>query len=198
MAGQQKRIDRAMRFDTGAGWLDLLATVGSAYGPDPVERVPGVAELDAWLDHQGLTPRTAPDGADVVALHGLREALRPLALAAVAGDAVTEEQVTALQPYLDRAVPPRATLVDGVPAPGPPETVDDALARLTQAALVSLGGPERQHLGACGDDECRMVFLDPAGRRRWCSSQRCGVRARVRAHRARTDDSGGRGRSERS
>lgn len=185
MTGQQKRIDRAMRFDTGAGWLDLLATMGSAYGSAPVERVPGVDELGAWLAREGLTPRTPPAEADLATLRRLRETLRPLALAAVEDAPVTAGQVDAVQPFLDRAVPVRATVVDGVPAPGPPETVDDALARLALAALAHLGGPERAHLGACADDECRMVFLDPAGRRRWCSSQRCGVRARVRAHRAR-------------
>lgn len=191
MAGQQIRIDRAMRFDTGAGWLDLLATVGSAYGPNPVERVPGVAELRAWLAREGLTPAVPPTEADVTTLQQLRETLRPLTLAALAGEPVTAEQVAAVQPYLDEAVPPRATVVRGIPAPGPPETVDDALARLALSALTQLGGPERAHLGACGDEDCHMAFLDQSGRRRWCSSQRCGVRARVRAHRARagTDES---------
>ena len=116
---------------------------------------------------------------------------RPLTLAALAGEPVTAEQVAAVQPFLDEAVPPRVTVVDGIPAPGPPETVDDALARLALSALTQLGGPERTHLGACGDEDCHMAFLDQSGRRRWCSSQRCGVRARVRAHRARagTDES---------
>ena len=45
MTGQQKRIDREMRFDTGTAWLDLIATLGSAFGPDPVGRVPGAGEL---------------------------------------------------------------------------------------------------------------------------------------------------------
>lgn len=35
---------------------------------------------------------------------------------------------------------------------------------------------------ACPGDDCGWVFLDPRGRRRWCSMQWCGNRAKVRAH----------------
>lgn len=37
-------------------------------------------------------------------------------------------------------------------------------------------------IGTCPGDHCGWVFLDPRGRRRWCSMQWCGNRAKVRAH----------------
>ncbi|MEO5982784.1 MAG: CGNR zinc finger domain-containing protein [Pedococcus sp.] len=37
-------------------------------------------------------------------------------------------------------------------------------------------------VGACPGDGCGWVFIDPPGRRRWCSMQWCGNRAKVRAH----------------
>jgi len=39
----------------------------------------------------------------------------------------------------------------------------------------------------CAADDCTLVFVDESrtGSRRWCSMQRCGNRAKVRAHRAR-------------
>jgi len=178
--------DPALRFDAGAPWLDLLATVGGAYGATPTERLRGVAELTEWLAHERLTPRQPPVEADVTAARALREALRPVALAVLAEQPVPVAALAALQPWLDRDEPLRVVVRDGLPDLGPPGTVTGALARVCRQAVEQLAGPERTHLAACADDDCHMAFLDPTGRRRWCSAQRCGVRARVRAHRART------------
>jgi predicted RNA-binding Zn ribbon-like protein len=76
----------------------------------------------------------------------------------------------------------RAVVRDGRPAPAPPSTLAAALARLVRQAVEQL--PDAP-LRACDDDECHLAYLDPAGRRRWCAPERCGVKARVRAHRAR-------------
>jgi predicted RNA-binding Zn ribbon-like protein len=67
-----------------------------------------------------------------------------------------------------------------------PATVAESMARLTRDAVQDLGGPRREQLRACGDDACSGIFLDPTGRRRWCTDQTCGNRMRVRAHRTRT------------
>jgi hypothetical protein len=47
---------------------------------------------------------------------------------------------------------------------------------------------DRPHPGCAADDDCELVFYDESrsNNRRWCSMQRCGNRAKVRAHRART------------
>lgn len=175
-----------LRFDTGAAWLDLLATVGRAYSADAVERLRDQATLQRWLAHQGLEPVRAPTDADVASARTLRETLRPLALAVLDGAPVPTEPLRALQHWLDADAPLRAIEYDGRPAPAPPPTPAAALARVARQALEHLGGPEAQHLHACAAEDCRMAFLDPGGRRRWCTPERCGVRERVRAHRART------------
>src|SRR5690606_11881764 len=173
------------RLDAGAAWLDLLASVGNAYGPEPVERLTGPGVVLRWLDHHGLTPEREPTDADVAAAKARRETLRPLALAVLDRTPVPPEPLRALQRWLDAAAPARAVERDGRPALAPPPTTAAALARVARQALEHLGGPQAQYLRACADDECRMAYLDPGGRRRWCAANRCGVRARVRAHRAR-------------
>lgn len=180
-----RRPDPAFRYDTGAPWLDLLATVGQAYGPDPVERMRGLPELVEWLDHQHLTPQAAPTEADVVAARQLRELLRPVVVATVDGEPVPSTASDELQQWLDRGVPPRAAVRDGRIVLAPPPTVDAVLAGLARQAVEFLADPEHPHLGACADAGCHMAFVDPAGRRRWCASGLCGVKARVRKHRAR-------------
>jgi predicted RNA-binding Zn ribbon-like protein len=183
--GVSVRRDLRLNFTAGAAWLDLLVTVGQAYGPAPVERLRGVPELVAWLDHEGLTPAVPPVDGDVADARALREALRPLVLATLDDRPVTAGELAAPAPWLGAAVPARPVLRGGRLALEPPPTTRAALADLATQAVVSLAGPERARLRACADPLCRMAFLDPTGRRRWCSPDTCGVRARVRDHRAR-------------
>lgn len=175
-----------LRFDTGASWLDLLATVGGAYGAEPVERLTDPPILQHWLDHHDLATGRPPTDADVASARALRETLRPLTLAVLDGAPVPTEPLRALQRWLDADVALHAIERDGRPAPAPPPTPAAALARVARQALEHLGGPHAEQLHACAADDCRMAFLDPGGRRRWCAPERCGVRARVRAHRARS------------
>jgi predicted RNA-binding Zn ribbon-like protein len=174
--------DPSQRFDTGAIWLDLLATVGSAYGPEPVDRMGTVELLHQWLDQEGLAPVTAPGPDDVVRARELREVLRPLGLAAAAGRTPEPDRVEALNAVLARDVPLRLTSDLAVAAP---PTAAAALTRVARQAAEHLAGPTAARLRACDDHDCGMLFDDVTGRRRWCSAAICGVRHRVRAHRSR-------------
>lgn len=79
----------------------------------------------------------------------------------------------------------RAELVP-VPGAGPRWTVGGGLERpllaIAWAASDLLTQHELSVTKACPGDECGWLFLDPRGRRRWCSMQWCGNRAKVRAH----------------
>ncbi|MFF0345919.1 CGNR zinc finger domain-containing protein [Kribbella sp. NPDC004875] len=63
---------------------------------------------------------------------------------------------------------------------------DPALPLYNLALLASelLTGESREYVRSC--PSCGWLFLDPRGRRRWCSMATCGNRAKVRAHAART------------
>jgi predicted RNA-binding Zn ribbon-like protein len=178
-------IDPGLKFHAGVAWLDLLVTVGQAYGPAPVERLRGLPQLVEWLDHEGLTPAVPPAESDVADARSLREAVRRVVLATLDDRAVTADELAALAPWLGVAAAPRPVLRAGRLALEPPPTTRAALAGLATQAVTFLSGPDRAHLGACADPLCRMAFLDPTGRRRWCSADTCGLRARVRNHRAR-------------
>ncbi|QKW13555.1 CGNR zinc finger domain-containing protein [Verrucosispora sp. NA02020] len=54
-----------------------------------------------------------------------------------------------------------------------------------RAAADLLTTPARTEVRACPADDCGWLFLDPRGRRRWCSMATCGNRAKVRAWAAR-------------
>jgi hypothetical protein len=67
-----------------------------------------------------------------------------------------------------------------------PEDLGLPLDQLALMAAELLTGGSRDHVRLCPGDACGWLFLDPRGRRRWCSMSTCGNRAKVRAHAART------------
>ncbi|WP_370963444.1 ABATE domain-containing protein [Amycolatopsis sp. cg9] len=171
------------RLDMGAPWLNLLATRGRHFGPRPVERLPNVDRLRAWLALAELTPLSPVTDFDVPAAQDLREALRPLALGVVDGVAPNAGQVRALTRFL-AVEPVHLAALDRVHRSAPP-TAAAAFARLAHQAADWLTGPLRHDLRACPEQDCRGVFADPGGRRRWCPAPACASRGRVRALRER-------------
>lgn len=183
------------RLDTGATWLNLLATRGGAFGRHPQERIPTPERLADWLAAVELAPGAPVTAEDLATAHRLRETLRPLALSAATGEEVDAEaarrlagasqELIAFLSAHDEPLNIAATgEAPGLHRPAPP-TATAALARIARQAADHLTGPERHTLKSCPESDCRGVFTDPDGRRRWCPSPACASRGRVRAHRAR-------------
>jgi len=179
------RADRGLVLDAGAAWLDLVATVGVRFAPVSTERLESPERLAEWLAAEGLAPGRPPGPDDLAAARELREALASLALAVVDRVPADPEAVAALERHLAADRPRR--LAAGSPGLGlePPADTAAALGWVARQAADQLAAPQAAHLRACADPACRSLYLDPGGRRRWCSSGRCGSRARVREHRRR-------------
>jgi predicted RNA-binding Zn ribbon-like protein len=62
-----------------------------------------------------------------------------------------------------------------------------ALSTVARDAVELFGRRGTDRIRSCSADDCELVFYDESrsNNRRWCSMQRCGNRAKVRAHRAR-------------
>jgi predicted RNA-binding Zn ribbon-like protein len=77
--------------------------------------------------------------------------------------------------------------------PGPTRTWAGAqharslLSSVARDAIDVLGGPRATRLKRCEGSRCALLFVDTSrsGRRRWCSMERCGNRAKAAAHRRR-------------
>ena len=130
-----------------------------------------------------MRPTQTVRAADLQAAWDLRETLRPIALATVDGVAPDPEPVGALGRFLG-SDPVTVTVTDRL-VRSRPATTADALQRIARQAVDHLTGPERTFLFACSESDCRGVFLDTTGRRRWCPNPACASRGRVRAYRAR-------------
>ncbi|WP_018680455.1 CGNR zinc finger domain-containing protein [Actinokineospora enzanensis] len=175
----------AFRFDCGAVWLNLLATRGRTFSATPVERLATPHRLAEWLEHCELTPARPPDQDDLVTTHRLRETLRLLALATVDERPPPSETAEELIAFLAGHDDPIHLTVDDRLRRDRPATVGDALVRIARQAVDHLTGADRLALKSCPEHDCRGVFTDQPGRRRWCPSPACASRGRVRALRAR-------------
>ncbi|AEW93917.1 MULTISPECIES: CGNR zinc finger domain-containing protein [Streptomycetaceae] len=181
----------AFRFDSGATWLNLLATSGRTFGAHPVERIGDPERLAQWFAACELTPVTPPGPADVERARRLRETLRLLAMATVAGQRPPERAAREVADFLAAHHDPvRLTVADRL-LREPPADPGAALARIARQAVDHLTGPDRGNLAVCAEHDCRGVFADPGGRRRWCPAPACASRGRVRALRARRKADGG-------
>jgi predicted RNA-binding Zn ribbon-like protein len=177
-------------FRTGYGrdWLDFAVTLLDRYTEVPHELVDTPAQLRAWLTEWGLAPAGPVTEDDVARAQRLREALHGLAKAAATEQPSARRDVLVVDASLLDDAPLELRRTGGTVASSRPATTRQALARLARQAVDDLTGPNRVRLRACGDEQCSGIFLDPTGRRRWCSDERCGVKARVRAHRARAKE----------
>jgi predicted RNA-binding Zn ribbon-like protein len=177
-------------FRTGYGrdWLDFTMTLLDRYADVPNDLVGTPGELRAWLTGWGLAPTAAISTDDVERAQRLREALHAVARAAATEQSPDSNDVGVVETALRDDRPVRLRRSGGGLTVGRPASVREALARLARQATDDLTGPTPTRLRVCGDDECSGVFADPTGRRRGCSHHRWGVRARVRAHRARAKE----------
>jgi predicted RNA-binding Zn ribbon-like protein len=184
-------MDTEFRAGYGRDWLDFAVTLLGRYTDERHDLIDTPAGLLAWLKAWHLTPAASVTEDDVTRARALREALHGIARAAASDRAAATDDVRTVDEALVDDAPVRLRRHAGGLAMSRPGSAREALARLARQAVDDLTGPHPVRLRACGDDECSGIFVDPTGRRRWCSDERCGVKARVRAHRARARASTG-------
>ena len=173
-------------FDSGSIALDFAYT--GAMGDNPAwERLRAASDLGAWLE-----PRFP--GVDGEATDGdLRDATMLRAAIASAATAASERVV--IEPRTVDVINLFAATPDIPPAlAGGTRQAGRGRARVGQMLsmiareAVALFDAERSvRIRECAAADCALVFYDESrsNNRRWCSMQRCGNRAKVRAHRAR-------------
>lgn len=169
------------RFNAGCLALDLPATIRRrASEPEDV-----LAEPEAparWLRDAGLTESPLKlSEKEQRMLMALREAIWALADAAQRHQSLPSAEVDVINqaashhlamPVLDAATSSVRFIAD--------DPFRTALALIARDAINLLSTTARRKIKACAQDDCQMLFLDssPSSRRRWCSMDRCGSRAK--------------------
>lgn len=139
-----------------------------------------------WALDAGVAVGPVPSLRRIVTL---REALFRVFTGRLTGDAPAPDDLALVNRTLARAMAAAALVPDGPGLrwdwPGAPP--DLLLWAVVRDAAEVLSSERAGQIRMCGNDPCGWLFLDPRGRRRWCSMQGCGNRVKAnRYYRART------------
>jgi predicted RNA-binding Zn ribbon-like protein len=174
-------------FDAGSDSLEF-AYSGDMRREDLGERLTAPADLGRWLadridrvDPDEVTDRDLSDALN------LRNALTGLYLATASGAPLPPDDIDTVNLYAATPdIPP--ALEGGQRQAGAGRIrVGQVLSTLARDAVEIFRHLDEKRVRTCDDSTCRMVFHDESrtNNRRWCSMERCGNRAKVRAHRER-------------
>jgi predicted RNA-binding Zn ribbon-like protein len=189
---------KTMRLAGGDASLDFVNTLDARYaGPDLLQTY---LDLLIWAERVGLLERgeaaklrAAAERAPVAAEAALkrakatREALYEVLLSEVTDRPPDADNVHHVSRVIARAMNSRQLCWDGGITWVWKEAgdLDSVLCRVALAASSLLSNRTRRPLRRCGGLNCGWLFLDTSrgGRRRWCSDESCGAKARVRRFR---------------
>lgn len=176
------------RFNTGRLALALPATVRRRASLAQDVLAPKGAPA-RWLRDAGLvqTPLRLTS-AQERELIKLREAIQSIADAVVFSQPLPRSAVTRVNKTAARPIAvPQLNAATGECKFLASDPFETALATIARDAIDLVTGPLRTRIKACAQDDCRVLFLDTSrsARRRWCSMDRCGSRAKGETFRAR-------------
>lgn len=182
--------DLDFNFRSGRLCLAFVATVGERWRRG-FERLRTPADLARWYQEAGLLTEKIPvTTADLASARELRETIHRQAKRIIDGrdgSRCDEELLTAAASHPD--LPPvlrRGTMTRVPPARG--AVARAALSTVARDAIALFATVDPARLRECASPECGLLFVDTSrpGRRRWCSSEACGGRARSAAYRRRS------------
>jgi predicted RNA-binding Zn ribbon-like protein len=167
--------------------LDFAATGGDGRSAR-FETLHATSDLARWMAESPLGVAVDVSGTDLALAKTLRRGIWNAAEALVDGGAPGETELAVIN-----AVAARPPLVPNLTGPGLARgwrepSAEQALSDVARDAVALLSDPaQRARLRRCASPDCALIFYDSSrpGRRRWCSTERCGDRMRARAYRAR-------------
>ncbi len=173
-------------FDPGAFCLEFAYTGGEGYRA-MYETWHSPADLARWIqtnlgiEVEKVTPR------DLAEAKRLREAIWQLVDARVDGRSLPRVRVGKINRA--GASPPLVPQIDRANRQvwAGPVAARQVLSTVARDAIDLFTGPMARRIRRCAGRNCTLIFADTSrpGRRRWCSMERCGNRAKVRAFRIR-------------
>lgn len=195
MRGQWFRAGDGHRwwFDSGAVVLDFAYTGGMGYEPrwDQLrpswERLHEPTDLAAWLSERFPSVDGVVTERDLVDAKAFRAAVARVATAASRGQGAGSEDVDLINLFAATPDIPPALSGGSRQAGRTRARVGQALSAMAREAVGLFGAASLDRFRECAAEDCQLVFYDESrsNNRRWCSMQRCGNRAKVRAHRER-------------
>lgn len=174
-------------FDSGSLALDFAYTGGM--GDNPAwERLRAPSDLAEWLSERFAGIDDSVTDRDLVDAMALRGAIARTATGISRRQKPDRDDVDVINLFAATPDIPPALPGGGRQAGRTRARASQALSAMAREAIDLFGTGSADRIRECAADDCALVFYDESrsNNRRWCSMQRCGNRAKVRAHRART------------
>ncbi len=178
--------DLARRFRSGRACTDFAHTGGDGpYARFEIIHTP--ADLARWLGVIVELDGIEPGPSDLVDGRTLRRAIWNAARQVIAGEPILANDRDVINEAAARTPPAPMLDESGRSGTRRPVGASQVLSMLARDAVDLFGGPFAGHVRTCAAPDCGLLFVDRSrtGNRQWCSMQRCGTRAKVRAHRER-------------
>jgi predicted RNA-binding Zn ribbon-like protein len=181
-------------FVAGAQCLDFVNTVEPRYEPAPVsDYVPDYRALVGWSVKAGLVTSTGArplrrqaDSRAAEAAHGraiaLREATYRVFQAIATGGVPAEDDLGSIRdPYAEAVAHAVPRWEDELRWTWPTDDLDRIRYLLAEDAVRLLTSPQVDRVKVCRPT-CGWLFVDLTrnGSRRWCATETCGVREKIR------------------
>ena len=174
------------RLGLGSPVLEFLATLAGRQ-TDPVERLGAPEDFVCWLELAGVAAGARCDEKLLAQARVLREALYRVVVAARGGHAPAADDLELINAWAREPTPsPQLDSSLGLTRVAP-DACRAGLTELARTGIELVAGPQLQTVRNCANPTCSLMFIDHSrpGRRRWCSMERCGNRAKTAAYRER-------------
>ena len=174
-------------FDSGAQALDFAYTGAMGDDRPEWELLHEPSDLATWFGGRFDEADGPVSDGEFRDARLLRAAIARAATSASRGRAAEPEDIDVINLVAATPdIPP--ALAGGTRQAGRSRArVGQVLSELAREAVALLADDGAARIRECAADDCSIVFYDESrsNNRKWCSMQRCGNRAKVRAHRSR-------------
>ncbi|HEY4269286.1 MAG TPA: CGNR zinc finger domain-containing protein [Galbitalea sp.] len=171
-------------FDSGSLALDFAYAGGFGDGPGSITTP---AELGQWLVERFPGVDSEPTDRDLIDGRALQRAVATISKSVSAGGVPAAADVDVVNLFAATPDIPPALAGGSRQAGRSRARVGQTFSAMAREAIEVFGAENAERVRECAADDCHLVFFDESrsNNRRWCSMQRCGNRAKVRAHRSR-------------
>ena len=157
---------------------------------EPMDLLRNDADLVHWAQEAGFYIRSRLSSGDLSAARELRAALKEVFQARIDGHPARRKAVAVINRHLANHCTRKVLLASGdgsefeLAPSGVALSIPGLLAHLAHEGAVLLASPQAEQLSRCSNPDCVLTFIDTSRshKRRWCSMDTCGNRAKVAKH----------------